>query len=186
MVRECWVIGDQLLDSAIKYFQPKKNNKDPPYLYKYYDVTYYLSTVSSDRLVISRLCNAFVIALNDKKKLPSLIVLMLDDEITKLTQYGERVVRWLYMEFARYITTFKEWVPARCTLENEPLVITVKSIPLPPWLDKNNYHKDDKTTLNGYINKVLQILLNIDAILPTDACYFTEAGTLTAAGYTTY
>ena len=102
---ECWLIGDNLLNKSYRYLQEmNEDERHLRYLHKCHDVTAFMMSPLAKESIILKLRNCLAEALNTKTKMPRLIILVLDDEIMKLTHStGEKSLQWLYNEITRGI-----------------------------------------------------------------------------------
>ena len=168
------------------------DEKNLPYLYKNFDITAFMASPLCSDSVITRMRNALVEGLNNKKKSPKLILLVLDEDIIKITHLvGENPLMWLFSEVARAINSKKDMLPSRCITAGQPEIIGLKPIPIPARLDPREHHKEDKRAVHKIVDKIFRgsqtfDAMNITSILPTDLIYYEDSGDLTVRGHVAY
>ena len=92
--QDMWFIGDVFLREAFNTFISMRNQaaiqkKQPPYIFKYYNVFGYFQSKNSMVCGITRVLNAAVEGLNARIKLPRFMVIVQDTDIITFAQYHE-------------------------------------------------------------------------------------------------
>ena len=149
------------------------------------------SKLSTDKIPMSRLRNSLVKAINERDKLPKLIIVLLDNEWLGYVDIIDRSLKWFIAKLDRYIRTRKEMLPSRCLKDDQPYFIIVKQTPIRNWLDPARIYRDDWRDINTALESTLAnyhnfLAINLNAILPTDDAYFTARADLTARGQSVY
>ena len=138
----CWFFSDEFgRRSYEQYFQQHKCTDYNGYVKSHFDTTGYFNSFLSDNLnILARMVNLMQSALQQTvgKKLlpfPKLIIVVLDDDIIKvigedsqnaLSASYSRVLNYIMNEYARCISTYKEFLPVKCLKTRYPHIIWIQ------------------------------------------------------------
>ena len=83
---DVWIVGDHFLhNTAQAYFTMRnnavKNNKTVPFLFQSYNVSAYFNMISSSTRGLARILNPLIQALNERPRLPKMIIVVPDKDI---------------------------------------------------------------------------------------------------------
>ena len=120
-----WVFGDEFITRSFgEYVQHKHrpvDTKDKYHMSKYYKLKVFANSkfLSNDQLMLSRLRNLLITAINKDILLPKAILVVLDDDIihdcnyegieVSVTYY--RTLQWLIKEYHRIVLAHKDRLP---------------------------------------------------------------------------
>ena len=144
---ELWVIGDDFACHTFdEYFRQIKHAGEPDtFTFKNYEVRAFLSKNDSfNRNPAGRLINNLVKGLNEHKKLPKLILFILDDDTIKHIKfnagsevYVQKISTWLVAETGKAVDICKDFYPQKAIRDKEPHVLWI-SPPTHKYFGKNN------------------------------------------------
>ena len=105
---DCWFIGDNFLLSIFDAFMELRKvvvikRRNQPYLFDFFNVLGYFQSKASMVRGIVRMLNAFIDALNTRKKLPRFIIFVPDRDLITQVNYPdfgasevfEHCIEWL-------------------------------------------------------------------------------------------
>ena len=134
-LNDLWIVGDKFANESLPYLQqlkPELHNRGlkPLYIQENFLVTAFTaSQLSIYRSPISRLRNCVAEGFNtNNKKMPKLILLLIDTELVRFTPIAERVITWLFTEIRLVITARKDQLPAKAKVFDQPKVIVIKPV----------------------------------------------------------
>ena len=132
-----WIIGDDFCMSTYhRFFKDCKNNDGEPttFTFKNFEVKGNFSDSQSvNKSPISRIRNCLVHALNNNTMLPTLIVMVLEDDVIKMVRKEKQAIsvnlgtllNWLVNEVHRCIETHKEFLPLKAKKHDFPHVLWI-------------------------------------------------------------
>ena len=141
---DVWFIGDDFVNGVFHTLQHLKDKaitdrRDPPYIYQFYNVACYTPNPKSPlRNVLARLVNCFVKALNNAKRLPRLVIIIpesdLTDYLSKNKNFDMKIlatksINWIMNQMNRALQAKEENLKSRCpgsVISTEPKFIWIK------------------------------------------------------------
>ena len=134
-LEKIWIIGDEFSNHTFdQHYQDHKARlnyvESDSYAFKNYEVREFTSN-KYDSLIGSTICrirNSFVRALNKHSSLPKLVVVVVDDDITKNLTWEDwhlfdqlhTVTEWLVLELERALASYKDIIPSKAKKANLP------------------------------------------------------------------
>ena len=141
-----WFIGDRTLTDVFNTFQAtineieedKKRAKVKPYLLEYYNIKKFTRADPND-LVVTRVFNSLVDAINERKRFPRFLIVILDkDVINNADVFDDNIldfirdsVNWLVKQIALFLKRKKIDILAKrpgAIYGDDPTVIFVRMI----------------------------------------------------------
>ena len=129
------------------------------------------SFVSNDNNILSRMFNLLVRAFLEKKALPKLIVVVLEDEIIKFMHHKQeqagisvkfkfkKSIMWLMREYTKAIECFKEYLPEKAKREKYPHVTWIQ-----PVTNVNLANNPDRDRFGGDLKTYASLFPNMSAL----------------------
>ena len=193
---EIWIIGDVFLSFAAEHMQKiqqtKKNQRLKQYfIYENFDVKFSHVPIMEECNVLARLRKALSDLLNRTKKLPRIILVVIDKDFTKLgasTEAYDKVLNWYMVEILAVIQECKNQILENCFRKSEPKVVFAKPVPKYELIDVDNINREMRRLFNGSLEKCVKkfryfYAFNVDDIIPNDASLFELlVGSLTLKG----
>ena len=191
-----WLVGDGfMLDSYTQYFANAFGDSgQTDYIRAHYDASGLFH--GKDKLntsILSRICNAFIKAINDQILFPKAVLIILEqDFITELkhcetgfsTVVG-KAIEYISNQFHRIITSHKERLPSKSRKFKFPTVLWTTMPSHYDWRDMNQF----RSKFNEAVKITSSLFREFDILeLQWDDCdrtYFTK-GRLNAKGLTVY
>ena len=147
--------------SFAQYFQNAfGDNGRVGYIKAHYDVTGYCQGQSKaiNNNILSRIRNAFVMAINKEVLLPMAVIIVLENDILNAANHYKpgiyllcgKVLEWLANQFHRIITSHKEHLPSKAQKFKYPTVL---------WVTAPNH--DNLSNINSFRDKFNTSLTNI-------------------------
>ena len=119
---------------------------------------------NSNANIISRLLNTLAQAINERKKLPRYVVVILDNDLIKFLDYAEFGIASIFREgleflmeqFQQMFTDKKDLLPAKAVIPNFPCIYWVTA-------PRHKYFKDNPshTKFNQALESVVKLLPNM-------------------------
>ena len=202
-IEDAWFVGDTFMDEIFRALNELKRiacilKTNPPYLYQFFNVfSYYQNKLSCVRGIV-RILNALIEGLNNRHRLPRLVVFIMDRDFIshinyfsfRVTEVMETVFHWLAREVNKLIRRRKADlfdIKPGAILLDQTKIVWVKMIKR-PYMDPQ-FQKFDSTfalrnKFNNAIKTVLADLKPINYILniKVDERDFYPTGGLTEQG----
>ena len=138
---ELWIIGDRFCFDTVSTHLLTLT-EEASYIKRNFEVSQFStnSFVSNDPNVLSRIFNQLVRAFTEKRALPKLIVVVLEDEIIKQMRFRQeqaavstnlkfkKPIMWLMREFSKAIESFKDYLPEKAKREKHPHVTWIQPV----------------------------------------------------------
>ena len=132
-----WLIGDEFaFNSYHDHFRQRRNELKPSsFTFSNFEVTEFLSSrySSNIRNVLARIKNNLVRGLDGKRILPKLIVIVLDDDLTKYVRSDKgaevhitKMVTWLMKQYERVISIYTEGLPNKAKKATWPHLLWIQ------------------------------------------------------------
>ena len=193
---ELWIVGDLFLSFAAEHLKHlhldrKAQRLKQFFMYHNFDVRFGHTPIAQEKNILTRLRSAISDLINHNKKLPRILLVIIDKDFTKLGASGEvydKVLKWVMVEICGMIQQKKGKLLSKCYRESEPKVVFAKPVAKFELLDVDNINREMKRLFNRSIEKIVKKLryfyaINIDDIIPNDASIFELlAGSLTLKG----
>ena len=141
-MKDLWFIGDAFLQENFYGLSKMKSEahlqkRAIPYVYDFYNVSCYTAKPDSAiKVVLTRIVNSFVKALNDTLRVPSVVLMMIDDDILKEISashddHGIKVIikgalTWILNQISRAVEAKIDFLERRkpgAVTANEPKII---------------------------------------------------------------
>ena len=148
-----WFIGDEFCNNTFHTLAENKNQNGThaSYVYTNFEVRDFFSSrfSSNDDNVLNRIRSNFVRALNKHNTLPKLIVIVLDDDISKITKHMEdpamtslHPISWLMCEFHKLLDIYKDWLPPRAKIAYLPHILWMAPPTHTCFSRRDNLHRE--------------------------------------------
>ena len=129
-IRQLWVIGDDFARNTY-YDSMATVPESSSYVKSNFELKDFFGTPSMGDSTLRRILNAIIYALNEYEHFPTIIAVILDDDlIRKITYEGDDLADvykaeliWLMKNINRAIDAKKEYCPPKAKLPNEPHVV---------------------------------------------------------------
>ena len=192
--KDLWIIGDKFLHSIFDTLQSvrdqaKDKKKSLPYIYETYNVTLLMDNpIPQIHNLLARLLNCLIKGLNNKSKLPRMIVIMPDWDILRFMNHytfgvsiiAGKCLNWIITNMERAIEARKDELH-RCkpgaVQPNEPKMIWVKMINR-----SSRYHNQRIFAVRKKFNTALEELLcnlRYHYILEVSECVMSDTSNFT-------
>lgn len=173
-LQEIWIIGDKLVAEGMRIhqemFERAGHHRDQePFVYQWYDVKHYFQPLSSEDNILSKVTNSLIEALNSRKKLPSLILVLMDEGIISSNkELGDFFTKRLINDLDRLVRTRKDQFGSlKYYNADDGRFVIVKSLPVPdnfPSRKKLWSAIEDRRSLHRNIDKEVNIRNNFLAV----------------------
>ena len=154
-------------------------------MFKQYDVSTFFPPLGyrQDHNPMSRLRNILVEALNEKVKLPAIIVISLDHTFLEAfddKKECKRIIAWLMREFKRAIKTRKDQLPEKAFDNKGPKFLWLKTLPVIKNLETNLKSNHKRRIFNKCLDQSVgndqnMGAGNVDTIIPFQRSQFNYA-----------
>ena len=129
-----WIIGDDFVHGSARV-NFKRRNETASYSARNFEIVIEARNAFSSHNYnqLSRLRNSLIKAINECDRLPKYILVILEDDIIRetnfadcgLAQYYERELRWLISEFRKSIDTIKDMLPNKAKSRKYPKILWI-------------------------------------------------------------
>ena len=169
-----WLFGDEFGFRTGHQNFAKNRNTDGTYnsyTFSHFEVKEIWTSKykSNDSNVIRRLINAVIACLNDQKRLPKVMVFVLDDDVLRgakekgcnYPEYYPILVKALFRNIERAVDSFKESLPIKSKRHNVPHLLWI----VPPT--HKYFHdtcNDDRSTFAAILQEEVQLHRNMSVL----------------------
>lgn len=186
---QIWILGDSLLKETTSALIDLKNGyiNDPikPRLYMHdnYDIIPCYDESAKGNF-LKQIRNSLVHLTKAHYKLPSKILILLDNEILDETAFAvtqlANALKWLFNEMESIITTRRSQLPLRCLKPGEPSVFLLKMIPRGIKSENISLFKSVRRKINNLIPAIAEKFeygfINACEITSDSTTYFDRSG----------
>ena len=196
-LNDIWFVGDRQLTWAFPFLQQLKeearSDREVPSVYSKFDVyTYGSDLISEIRNPLTRLHNNLIKALDERVKLPKIVVVWLDLELMNVQQTDEdvhKLVKWILTEFTRAMEGSKDALPDKAYDPQYPQSLFMKALPKYVKANQAGIIKARRRKFNRVLERCAAKfsrchVLNVDWIYTSNLLFFNNiTGQLSQTGF---